>query len=52
MGGNRPSTYSFLRTGTVYRDRDTVLDWVVTLKVINQSIEDYPAHFGALQREA
>ena len=29
--------------GTVYRARDTVLDRVVAVKVINQSIEDDPA---------
>ena len=38
--------------GTVYRARDTVLDRVVALKVINQNIEDDPAYLEALQREA
>ena len=38
--------------GTVYRARDTVLDRVVAVKVINQSIGDDPAYLEALQREA
>jgi serine/threonine-protein kinase len=38
--------------GTVYRARDTVLDRVVAVKVINQNIEDDPAYLEALQREA
>ena len=38
--------------GTVSRARDTVLDRVVAVKVINQSIEDDPAYLEALQREA
>ena len=38
--------------GTVYRARDTVLDRIVALKVINQSTEDDPAYLEALQREA
>jgi len=38
--------------GTVYRARDTVLDRVVAVKVINQSIADDPAYLAALQREA
>ena len=38
--------------GTVYRARDTVLDRVVAVKVINQSIADDPAYLEALQREA
>ena len=38
--------------GTVYRARDTVLDRVVAVKVINQSIEDDPQYLEALQREA
>ena len=37
--------------GTVYRARDTVLDRVVAVKVINQSIADDPAYLAALQRE-
>ena len=38
--------------GTVYRARDTVLDRVVAVKVINQSIADDHAYLEALQREA
>ena len=38
--------------GTVYRARDTVLDRVVAVKVINQNTEDDPAYLEALQREA
>ena len=38
--------------GTVYRARDTVLDRVVAVKVINQSIAEDPAYLEALQREA
>ena len=38
--------------GTVYRARDTVLDRVVAVKVINQSIEDDPAYLEALQSKA
>ncbi|MDA1129603.1 MAG: protein kinase, partial [Chloroflexi bacterium] len=38
--------------GTVYRARDTVLDRVVAIKVINQSLADDPAYLEALQREA
>ena len=38
--------------GTVYRDRDTVLDRVVAVKVINQPVTDDPAYLEALQREA
>ena len=38
--------------GTVYRARDTVLDRIVAVKVINQSIADDPAYLEALQREA
>ena len=38
--------------GTVYRARDTVLDRIVAVKVINQNIEDDPAYLEALQREA
>ena len=37
--------------GTVYRARDTVLDRVVALKVINQSTEDDPAiRFQSVRR--
>ncbi|HIM36610.1 MAG TPA: hypothetical protein EYM38_01095, partial [Dehalococcoidia bacterium] len=38
--------------GTVYRARDTVLDRVVAINVINQSIADDPSYLEALQREA
>ena len=38
--------------GTVYRARDTVLDRVVAVKVINQPVADDPAYLEALQREA
>ena len=38
--------------GTVYRARDTVLDRVVAIKVINQPVADDPAYLEALQREA
>ena len=38
--------------GTVYRARDTVLDRVVAIKVINQSLADDSAYLEALQREA
>ena len=38
--------------GTVYRARDTVLDRVVALKVINQLVADDLAYVEALQREA
>jgi serine/threonine protein kinase len=38
--------------GTVYRARDTVLDRVVAVKVINQSVEDDPVYLEALRREA
>jgi len=38
--------------GTVYRARDTVLDRIVAVKIINQSIADDPAYLEALQREA
>jgi serine/threonine-protein kinase len=38
--------------GTVYRARDTVLDRVVAVKIINQSIADDPDYLAALQREA
>ena len=37
--------------GTVYRARDTVLDRVVAIKVINQSLADDPAYLEELQRE-
>ena len=38
--------------GTVYRARDTVLDRIVAVKVINQPITDDPQYLEALQREA
>ena len=38
--------------GTVYRARDTVLDRVVAIKVLNQPVADDPAYLEALQREA
>ena len=38
--------------GTVYRARDTVLDRVVAVKVINQPVTDDPEYLEALQREA
>ena len=38
--------------GTVYQARDTVLDRVVAVKVINQSVTDDPLYLEALQREA
>ena len=38
--------------GTVYRARDTVLDRVVAVKVINQPVTDDPQYLDALQREA
>ena len=38
--------------GTVYRARDTVLNRVVAIKVINQPVTDDPQYLEALQREA
>ncbi|MEE3141652.1 MAG: serine/threonine-protein kinase [Chloroflexota bacterium] len=38
--------------GTVYRARDTVLDRVVAVKIINQPVTDDPQYLEALQREA
>ena len=38
--------------GTVYRARDTVLDRIVAVKVINQPVTDDPQYLEALQREA
>ena len=38
--------------GTVYRARDTVLDRVIAVKVINQPVADDPEYLEALQREA
>ena len=38
--------------GTVYRARDTTLDRVVAVKVINQPVTDDPQYLEALQREA
>ena len=37
--------------GTVYRARDTALDRVVAVKVINQPVTDDPQYLEALQRE-
>ena len=38
--------------GTVYRARDTVLDRVVAVKVINQPVAADPEYLETLQREA
>jgi serine/threonine protein kinase len=38
--------------GTVYRARDTALDRIVAVKVINQPVTDDPQYLEALQREA
>ena len=38
--------------GTVYRARDTLLDRIVAIKVINQPVADDPEYLEALQREA
>ena len=38
--------------GTAYRARDTVLNRVAAVKVINQSVVDDPNYLEALQREA
>ena len=38
--------------GTVYRARDTDLDRIVAIKVIDQSVVDDPAYSDALRREA
>ena len=38
--------------GTVYRARDTVLDRVVAVKVINQPVAADPEYLEALQKEA
>ena len=38
--------------GTVYRARDTELDRIVAIKVIDQSVADEPAYGEALRREA
>ena len=37
--------------GTVYRARDTVLDRIVAIKVINQSVNDDPEYLETLRRE-
>ena len=37
--------------GTVYRARDTVLDRVVAVKILNQPVTDDPLYLEALQRE-
>ena len=38
--------------GTVYRARDTELDRIVAVKMINQPVGDDPAYLEALLREA
>ena len=38
--------------GTVYRARDTGLNRVVAIKVIDQSVADDPGYLDALRREA
>ena len=38
--------------GTVYRARDTILERVVAVKVINQPVTDDPQYLEALQSEA
>ena len=38
--------------GTVYRARDTDLDRIVAIKVIDQSVADDPGYLDALRREA
>ena len=38
--------------GTVYRARDTVLDRIVAVKVINQPVAADPQYLEAIQREA
>ena len=38
--------------GTIYRARDTTLDRIVAVKVINQPVADDPQYQEALQREA
>ena len=38
--------------GIVWRARDTVLDGVVAIKVLNQPVADDPRYLEALQREA
>jgi len=38
--------------GTVYRARDTGLDRIVAIKVIDQSVADDPGYLDALRREA
>ena len=38
--------------GTVYRARDTTLDRVVAVKVIDQPVTDDPGYLKTLQREA
>jgi len=37
---------------TVYRARDTDLDRIVAIKVIDQSVVDDPGYLDALRREA
>ena len=38
--------------GTVYRARDTSLDRIVAIKVIDQSVADDPGYLDAPRREA
>ena len=38
--------------GTIYRTRDTGLDRIVAIKVIDQSVADDPGYLDALRREA
>ena len=38
--------------GTVYRARDTGLDRIVAIKVIDQSVAEDPGYLDALRREA
>jgi serine/threonine-protein kinase len=38
--------------GTVYRARDTGLDRIVAIKVLDQSVADDPGYLDALRREA
>ena len=37
--------------GTVYRARDTALDRVIAVKILNQPVTDDPLYLEALQRE-
>ena len=38
--------------GTVYRARDSGLDRIVAIKVLDQSVADDPGYLDALRREA